>query len=324
MNQKDPIQPRGQRWGQRPRAPDRFGTRSQILPPGQQRWGDGASCGGVPGPGRIQSPQTCGRLPVLLDRDSAEGRSIGAAVCQEEEGSRRGPFLLPHHPPSPYPSACPQARRRPRRSVGFGPGSFLPSWTLSSRASGTRLFLFYTKEEGASPGHTCSTVLSPWPGHTHVRPRKDESPEGEDKQRGSGWVYGTHMAPAGPSTMVCLPAPPASPVPCSLGGTPSAGLWGEGAAGAGTAQASRSVFIHTHPASQPGHYFENILIRGIWVAQLVEHLTFDFGSGHDLRVHGFKPRVGLCVDSSSACLGFCPSVSAPALLTHTLYLKIIK
>ena len=103
MNQKDPIQPRGQRWGQRPRAPDRFGTWSQILPPGQQLWGDGASCGGVPGPGRIQSTQTCGRLPVLLDRDSAEGavhRSSGLSGGREQQEG------APPPPPSP-PIALP-------------------------------------------------------------------------------------------------------------------------------------------------------------------------------------------------------------------------
>ena len=32
------------------------------------------------------------------------------------------------------------------------------------------------------------------------------------------------------------------------------------------------------------------------MAQLVEHPTLDFGSGHDLTVHGFKPHVELCAD----------------------------
>ena len=37
----------------------------------------------------------------------------------------------------------------------------------------------------------------------------------------------------------------------------------------------------------------------------------DFGSGHDLPVHGFEPRVGLCTDSSEpgACFGICVSLS---------------
>ena len=33
-----------------------------------------------------------------------------------------------------------------------------------------------------------------------------------------------------------------------------------------------------------------------WVAQLVKHLTLDFGSGHDLMVHGIKPSTGLQAD----------------------------
>ena len=34
----------------------------------------------------------------------------------------------------------------------------------------------------------------------------------------------------------------------------------------------------------------------------------DFGSGRDLTVRGFEPRIGLCADSS-ACFGFCVSLS---------------
>ena len=37
---------------------------------------------------------------------------------------------------------------------------------------------------------------------------------------------------------------------------------------------------------------------GAWVASLVEHLTLDFGSGHDPMVHEFKPSVRLCADSA--------------------------
>ena len=41
----------------------------------------------------------------------------------------------------------------------------------------------------------------------------------------------------------------------------------------------------------------------------------DFGSGHDLAVCGFEPRVGLCADGwePGACFGFrvSPSLSAP-------------
>ena len=54
---------------------------------------------------------------------------------------------------------------------------------------------------------------------------------------------------------------------------------------------------------------------GSWVAHWVEHLTLDFGSGHDLTASGFKPRVGLCADrdsllenSLSLSLSACPSL----------------
>ena len=38
-------------------------------------------------------------------------------------------------------------------------------------------------------------------------------------------------------------------------------------------------------------------LRDTWVAQLVKRLTLDFGSGHDIIVREFEPRVGLCADS---------------------------
>ena len=43
---------------------------------------------------------------------------------------------------------------------------------------------------------------------------------------------------------------------------------------------------------------KRIKLGGAWVAQSVEHRTLDFGSGHDLTVHGFKPHVGLYTDSA--------------------------
>ena len=47
--------------------------------------------------------------------------------------------------------------------------------------------------------------------------------------------------------------------------------------------------------------------RSTWVAQLVEHLTLGFGSGHDLTVHEIEPHVRLC-QQRGACRG---SLSAP-------------
>ena len=34
------------------------------------------------------------------------------------------------------------------------------------------------------------------------------------------------------------------------------------------------------------------------MAESVEHLTLDFGSGHDLTVREFKPYIRLCADSA--------------------------
>ena len=48
------------------------------------------------------------------------------------------------------------------------------------------------------------------------------------------------------------------------------------------------------------------------MAQSVEHLSLDFGSGHDLTVHGRETRVGLCTDSADpAWASLSPSISVP-------------
>ena len=56
-----------------------------------------------------------------------------------------------------------------------------------------------------------------------------------------------------------------------------------------------------------------------WLSQMS-----DFGSGHDLTVHGFKPRFGLCADSSepgAASDSVSPSLSAPPSLVLALSQK---
>ena len=69
--------------------------------------------------------------------------------------------------------------------------------------------------------------------------------------------------------------------------------------------------------------FQDDYFQGTWVAQLVEHLTIDFGSGHDLTVHEFKPCSGLCADNVElAWDSVFPAVSAPPPLL--LCLKINK
>ena len=53
-------------------------------------------------------------------------------------------------------------------------------------------------------------------------------------------------------------------------------------------------------------------------------LSADFGSGHDLTVRRFGPRVGLCADSSEpgACFRFCVSLSLCLFPSHTLSLSL--
>ena len=59
---------------------------------------------------------------------------------------------------------------------------------------------------------------------------------------------------------------------------------------------------------------------GAWVPRSVKHPTLGFGSGHDLTIHGFEPRVGLRADSTESAwdslfLSFCPSSA------HALFLS---
>ena len=78
-------------------------------------------------------------------------------------------------------------------------------------------------------------------------------------------------------------------------------------------EATREKGIYDSKAGKGREVFsEQTLARDAWVAQSVKHLTLGFGSGHDLMVCGFEPRVGLCVDSSEPAwdyllLSLCPS-----------------
>ena len=49
------------------------------------------------------------------------------------------------------------------------------------------------------------------------------------------------------------------------------------------------------------------------MAQSVKCLTLGFGSGHDLMVHGIKPRVGLCADGVEPAWDFLSSSALPVL-----------
>ena len=61
-----------------------------------------------------------------------------------------------------------------------------------------------------------------------------------------------------------------------------------------------------------GHLKIKSLGQGSWVAQLVERLTLDLGSGHDLPVCEFEPHIRLYADSAQpACDSVSPSLSLP-------------
>ena len=63
-----------------------------------------------------------------------------------------------------------------------------------------------------------------------------------------------------------------------------------------------------------------IIIRGAWVAQEVEPLTLDFGSGHDPKGHGIEPRVGFHAECG-VCLIFLISLPLPLSPAHVLSKK---
>ena len=70
------------------------------------------------------------------------------------------------------------------------------------------------------------------------------------------------------------------------------------------------------------YLFKRSIIVGAsrWLSQL----SIDVGSGHDLMVHEFKPRIRLCADSSvlePALDSVSPSLSATLSLMFSLSLK---
>ena len=53
-------------------------------------------------------------------------------------------------------------------------------------------------------------------------------------------------------------------------------------------------------------------LPGAWGAQTVKRPTLGFGSGHDLTVLGFEPRIGLCADSAEPAWDSLPTLSLPS------------
>ena len=57
---------------------------------------------------------------------------------------------------------------------------------------------------------------------------------------------------------------------------------------------SSQITPSQHLREMSGHVvLERIGLWSTWVAQLVKRLVLDLGSGHDLTVCEFEPRVGL-------------------------------
>ena len=92
-----------------------------------------------------------------------------------------------------------------------------------------------------------------------------------------------------------------------------------------TFDTSRAVMLADAPASHLLQIIspsEIIMHRSTWMAQLVEQLPLDLGSGHDLTVGGFKPCIRLCAESvEPARDSLSPSLSAPPPLACSLSLK---
>ena len=59
-----------------------------------------------------------------------------------------------------------------------------------------------------------------------------------------------------------------------------------------------------------------------WVAQLVEHLSPDFGSGHDVRVMQLSPTLGYTLSVESASGSLRPSVLSSTLFLFLNYLSV--
>ena len=80
--------------------------------------------------------------------------------------------------------------------------------------------------------------------------------------------------------------------------------------------------LGTSVITHNSYLFLKILFLGVPV--WLSWLSTDFGSGHDLTVHGFKARIGLRADSSElgACFGFWVSLSLSAPLPLVLCLSV--
>ena len=64
-----------------------------------------------------------------------------------------------------------------------------------------------------------------------------------------------------------------------------------------------------------------LMWRGVWVAQSVEHLTLDFGSGNHLRILILSPTSGSVLSTKSGFLLLPLPLPLPCLHIFSLYIK---
>ena len=133
-----------------------------------------------------------------------------------------------------------------------------------------------------------------------------------------------HLLCAIPLPHVFLPLPQLNFIPASRNyfSFEGRGSWENGPTG----QATVTVFSD-FPGGESKQRFskqqiKKVKYRGSWVAQLVKRP--DFGSGYDLTVCEFEPRVGLCADSSGPGARFesCVSLSLCSFPAHALSLSL--
>ena len=83
---------------------------------------------------------------------------------------------------------------------------------------------------------------------------------------------------------------------------------------------SVSAWVHSGTPERLCADFKTEGVWGAWVAQSVKCLILDVGSGHDLIVHEFQPRIGLCANRAEPAWDSLPLPLSLA-LPHSLSLN---
>ena len=112
---------------------------------------------------------------------------------------------------------------------------------------------------------------------------------------------------------------------------PRVGLWADGSEPGACFRFCVSPSLcpsPTHALSPSVSKINKNILKNVKKGRLGGSVSWasDFGSGHDLAVREFKPRVGLHADSSEpgACFRFCVSLSLCPSPAHALSLSVSK